>query len=257
MWYHPPWWQAPVDVPSPRRTLPWGSDSDTCPGHEEQTLLDTWLESPRRSEPHTHPVCWGDMGGKGTGRRKERGRRREGESSWEKSTNIATYGDSFLLYSSMKFLDSCLPSPSHVQILNVRMQTKKLHACIHTTSSSLRAFHCSIVPSKNCAVWTVLFNWLVQICTIHVGDEMCTQANRHKGVPWSLSFLALAWSVSRPWQTETVIDREHQSNDHRLITGFPQASGPVAQRIRHLITDQGIPGSNPGRVDFFSFSQHS
>ena len=27
--------------------------------------------------------------------------------------------------------------------------------------------------------------------------------------------------------------------------------GPVAQRIRHLTTNQGIPGSNPGRVDFF------
>ena len=25
----------------------------------------------------------------------------------------------------------------------------------------------------------------------------------------------------------------------------------MAQRIRHLTTDQGIPGSNPGRVDFF------
>ena len=28
----------------------------------------------------------------------------------------------------------------------------------------------------------------------------------------------------------------------------------MAQRIRHLTTDQGIPGSNPGRVDFFFFS---
>ena len=27
--------------------------------------------------------------------------------------------------------------------------------------------------------------------------------------------------------------------------------GPVAQRIRHLTTNQGIPGSNPGRVVFF------
>ena len=27
--------------------------------------------------------------------------------------------------------------------------------------------------------------------------------------------------------------------------------GPVAQWIRHLTTDQGIPGSNPGRVAFF------
>ena len=27
----------------------------------------------------------------------------------------------------------------------------------------------------------------------------------------------------------------------------------MAQRIRHLTTDQGIPGSNPGRVVFFFF----
>ena len=27
--------------------------------------------------------------------------------------------------------------------------------------------------------------------------------------------------------------------------------GPVAQWIRHLTTDQGIPGSSPGRVEFF------
>ena len=27
-------------------------------------------------------------------------------------------------------------------------------------------------------------------------------------------------------------------------------SGPVAQWIRHLTTDQGVPGSNPGRVEF-------
>ena len=27
--------------------------------------------------------------------------------------------------------------------------------------------------------------------------------------------------------------------------------GPVAQWIRHLTTDQGIPGSSPGRIVFF------
>ena len=27
----------------------------------------------------------------------------------------------------------------------------------------------------------------------------------------------------------------------------------MAQRIRHLTTNQGIPGSNPGRVEFFFF----
>ena len=35
---------------------------------------------------------------------------------------------------------------------------------------------------------------------------------------------------------------------------FITRQGPVAQRIRHLTTNQGIPGSNPGRVDFFYFS---
>ena len=30
------------------------------------------------------------------------------------------------------------------------------------------------------------------------------------------------------------------------------SEGPVAQWIRHLTTDQGVPGSNPGRVTSFS-----
>ena len=34
---------------------------------------------------------------------------------------------------------------------------------------------------------------------------------------------------------------------------YKVAGGPVAQRIRHLTTDQGIPGSNPGRVVLFEF----
>ena len=29
--------------------------------------------------------------------------------------------------------------------------------------------------------------------------------------------------------------------------------GPVAQRIRHLTTNQGIPGSNPGGVEVLFF----
>ena len=29
------------------------------------------------------------------------------------------------------------------------------------------------------------------------------------------------------------------------------AAGPVAQRIRHLTTNQGIPGSSPGRIGSF------
>ena len=31
--------------------------------------------------------------------------------------------------------------------------------------------------------------------------------------------------------------------------------GPVAQRIRHLTTNQGIAGSSPARVNFFSMSK--
>ena len=34
-------------------------------------------------------------------------------------------------------------------------------------------------------------------------------------------------------------------------------SGPVAQWIRHLTTNQGIPGSNPGGVDSFCLRQES
>ena len=30
--------------------------------------------------------------------------------------------------------------------------------------------------------------------------------------------------------------------------------GPVAQWIRHLTTNQGIPGSSPGGVDYFCLS---
>ena len=34
------------------------------------------------------------------------------------------------------------------------------------------------------------------------------------------------------------------------LENFIIVCGPVAQWIRHLTTDQGIPGSNPGRVIF-------
>ena len=36
----------------------------------------------------------------------------------------------------------------------------------------------------------------------------------------------------------------------RLTEAFVSV-GPVAQRITRLTTDQKIPGSNPGRVEFF------
>ena len=46
--------------------------------------------------------------------------------------------------------------------------------------------------------------------------------------------------------------RSHMHKNHRLYPG--SMCGPVAQRIRHLTTNQGIPGSNPGRVVFFFLS---
>ena len=39
-----------------------------------------------------------------------------------------------------------------------------------------------------------------------------------------------------------------------VISAYLWHTGPVAQWIRHLTTNQGIPGSSPGRVEFFSHS---
>ena len=39
--------------------------------------------------------------------------------------------------------------------------------------------------------------------------------------------------------------------EYVCVYAFVVSTGPVAQRIRHLTTNQGIPGSNPGRVDKF------
>ncbi len=36
-----------------------------------------------------------------------------------------------------------------------------------------------------------------------------------------------------------------------IATASVHVRGPVAQWIRHLTTNQGIPGSSPGRVDSF------
>ena len=41
---------------------------------------------------------------------------------------------------------------------------------------------------------------------------------------------------------------------YKLIFRSISGEGPVAQWIRHLTTDQGIPGSSPGRVVFYQFS---
>ena len=40
---------------------------------------------------------------------------------------------------------------------------------------------------------------------------------------------------------------------YKLIFHPISGVGPVAQWIRHLTTDQGIPGSSPGRVVFYQF----
>ena len=40
---------------------------------------------------------------------------------------------------------------------------------------------------------------------------------------------------------------------YKLIFRSISSEGPVAQWIRHLTTNQGIPGSSPGRVVFYQF----
>ena len=45
--------------------------------------------------------------------------------------------------------------------------------------------------------------------------------------------------------THNMYDNSYQQTTYCLMTG------PVAQWIRHLTTNQGIPGSNPGRVELF------
>ena len=39
--------------------------------------------------------------------------------------------------------------------------------------------------------------------------------------------------------------------EYVCMYAFVVSTGPVAQWIRHLTTNQGIPGSNPGRVGVF------
>ena len=39
--------------------------------------------------------------------------------------------------------------------------------------------------------------------------------------------------------------------EYVCMHAFVVSTGPVAQWIRHLTTNQGIPGSNPGRVEIF------
>ena len=49
----------------------------------------------------------------------------------------------------------------------------------------------------------------------------------------------------------------HATHMNALNSLAATVEGPVAQRIRHLTTDQGISGSNPGRVDFFFITLQS
>ena len=51
------------------------------------------------------------------------------------------------------------------------------------------------------------------------------------------------------------LDAYNTTGSHIASNLIPFVEGPVAQRIRHLTTNQGIPGSNPGGVDFFFFTK--
>ena len=51
------------------------------------------------------------------------------------------------------------------------------------------------------------------------------------------------------------VDAYNTTVSHIASNLIPFVEGPVAQRIRHLTTNQGIPGSNPGGVDFFFFTK--
>ena len=45
------------------------------------------------------------------------------------------------------------------------------------------------------------------------------------------------------------------STDHNSKTDLGEIHGRVAQWIRHLTTNQGIPGSSPGRIGSFDRSK--
>ena len=49
---------------------------------------------------------------------------------------------------------------------------------------------------------------------------------------------------------ENIGDKRHLSSIQEYCFDLHHSTyqGPVAQRIRHLTTNQGIPGSNPGRI---------
>ena len=51
------------------------------------------------------------------------------------------------------------------------------------------------------------------------------------------------------------LDAYNTTGSHIASNLIPFVEGPVAQRRRHLTTNQGIPGSNSGGVDFFFFTE--
>ena len=51
------------------------------------------------------------------------------------------------------------------------------------------------------------------------------------------------------------LDAYNTTGSHFASNLIPFVEGPVAQRRRHLTTNQGIPGSNPGGVDFVFFTE--
>ena len=70
-------------------------------------------------------------------------------------------------------------------------------------------------------------------------------------------------TLRRPWEVDedraTANMRETKTNSvRRFICCFLDKCkmyGPVAQWIRHLTTNQGIPGLSPGGVDCFSLTE--
>ena len=79
----------------------------------------------------------------------------------------------------------------------------------------------------------------------------------NKGFALSL-VLRVRFFGTRKWPIElglVKLDAYNTTGSHIAYNLFPFVEGLVAQRIRHLTTNHGIPGSNPGGVDFFFFTK--
>ena len=66
--------------------------------------------------------------------------------------------------------------------------------------------------------------------------------------------LSIACEIIYKCEVPTVQDTDNPGAFNMTYITTTCQPGPVAQWIRHLTTNQGIPGSNPGRVAFFSLS---